>query len=171
MRTHFVNIAVNLLFCGFLLLSCNENRQDLLCKTWKGVALKNDRMDQDIRNMQTYIDTLGDKDAYLQSQFDIDSLKALLQAELNKGLQKQQEALESTRMEFRRNGIIISHSAQTTDTAQFQLKGENDIQITETKGNHKQLHYQIISLTRDTLKMQIEESGEINLVTMIPVKN
>lgn len=173
MRIVFINIAVKFIFCSILLASCKTDNQSLLRRKWKSVELKNPQMDNEIASMKVYIDTIGDNDAALRKQINIDSLKALLQTELNNAIREQQISLENTLMDFKSNGVVYTTSIQGVDSAMYSIDDENNIVIEEAKlkGYGETMKFQILKLNADSLKLKMIDYGDTSYVTMVPVKD
>lgn len=172
MRFDFMNIAVKAVFCTIIWCACATDNHSLLCKKWKSVALSNPKMDAEITSMQTYIDTIGNKDPDLKDQVNIDSLKMLLKAELDNAIKEQQVTLENTLMEFKSNGVVYTTSIQGTDSAMYSIDDENNIVIDEAKlkGYGETMKFQILSLSKDSLRVKIIDYGDTSFVSMVPAK-
>lgn len=129
-------------------------------------------MDAEIVSMQTYIDTIGNADAALRKQINIDSLKLILKAELDRAIKDQQISLENTLMEFKPNGVIYTTSIQGTDSAMYSLDDENNIVIEEAKlkGYGETIKFEILTLNKDSLRLKMIDYGDTSFVSMIPVK-
>ncbi len=129
-------------------------------------------MDAEITSMQTYIDTIGNKDPDLKDQVNIDSLKMLLKAELDNAIKEQQVTLENTLMEFKSNGVVYTTSIQGTDSAMYSIDDENNIVIDEAKlkGYGETMKFQILSLSKDSLRVKIIDYGDTSFVSMVPAK-
>ena len=172
MRIHFMNIATKVLFCAIIWSACQTDKNSMLCKKWKSVALFNQKMDAEISSMQAYIDTVGNLDPTLSKQINIDSLKMLLKAELDNAIMEQQVTLENTIMEFKTNGVIYTTSIQGTDSAMYSIDEENNIVIDEAKlkGFGETMKFKILTLSKDSLRVKIIDYGDTSYVSMIPAK-
>jgi hypothetical protein len=176
MRSVFINNAVKIIFCSMILGSCASDTKDLLCKKWKSVQLKNPQMDQEIASMQAYIDTIGNQDVALRQQINIDSLKAILQTELNNAMSEQQISLENTLMDFKSNGIVYTTSIQGVDSAMYKIEKDKDetviiIDEATLKGYGETMKFEILTLKKDTLLLKMIDYGDTSYVTMVPVKS
>lgn len=169
MKSKFINIFCLVLICSTTFLACKSSQKDLLCKKWKTVALKNSKMEQEVLFMQQYIDTLGQNDPELKTLINIDSTKMMLKAEMEKSTKEQQLALENTLMEFKSNGVAYTTSIDGVDSAMFTIE-ENFIKIDEAKlkGVGETMTFEILNLTKDSLKLQMIDYGDTSVVLMIP---
>lgn len=141
----------------------------MLCKKWKTVSFTNAKMDQEMKFMQEYIDTLGQNDPELKASINLDSTKMALQTVMEASLKEQKQALENTLMEFKTNGVTYTTSIDGVDSAMFTLE-DNLIKIDEAKltGVGESMTFEILSLSKDTLKMQLVDYGDTSVVVMIP---
>ncbi|HMT36945.1 MAG TPA: hypothetical protein PKC41_13875 [Chitinophagaceae bacterium] len=140
------------------------------------MQLKNPQMDQEIASMQAYIDTIGNQDVALRQQINIDSLKAILQTELNNAMSEQQISLENTLMDFKSNGIVYTTSIQGVDSAMYKIEKDKDgtviiIDEATLKGYGETMKFEILTLKKDTLLLKMIDYGDTSYVTMVPVKS
>lgn len=121
--------------------------------------------------MKQYIDTLGAQDIALRSAVNLDSTRNVLQRELDQLLQQQAYDRDHTYMDFRPNGVVYTSTADQTDSAMYKVE-ENAIKIDEAalKGHGETMTFEILSVSKDTLKLQLIDYGDTSLITMIPVR-
>lgn len=155
----------------FITIACNDSKTKLLYQKWKTIQLQNTKMDQEIATMRAYIDTLGNQDPELAKAINLDSVKALLSADLEHSLADQKAALANTLMEFKPNGISYTTSIDGTDSAAYQLEG-NFIKFDEAKlkGIGETMTFEILQLSADTLKVKLIDYGDTSIATMIPAR-
>ncbi len=149
--------------------SCAENQQKLLCKKWKTVALYNSKMQSELDFMLKYIDTLGSNDSELRQSVNLDSIKNLLRSELQVSEDEHRLALENTIMEFLPNGKTYSKSIDGEDSAMYTIE-DNAIKIDEAKlkGYGETMTFDIIKLTKDSLKIRFINFGDTSLISLVP---
>jgi hypothetical protein len=72
-------------------------------------------------------------------------------------------------MEFKSNGIAYTTSIDGIDSAMYTIEN-NFIKIDEAKlkGVGETMTFEILSLSKDTLKMQLVDYGDTSVVVMIP---
>ncbi len=162
------NLAA-LILLVFIMSSCNGGKSKLLCQKWKTVALKNSTMERSIQEMRDYIDTVGLRDEELRNAIDIDSAKRDLEDKLNKTLLEQKIAEQSTLMEFNANGVCYTTSADGVDSAMYTIE-DDFIKIDEAKlkGFGETMTFEILKLSRDSLRIRLIDYGDTSIVTMIP---
>lgn len=173
MRKYFINIAINSVLFSVFFVSCKNNQQELLSKKWKSVHLENNKMNEEINSMKIYIDTLGENDPDLRKQINVDSLKSILNIQLENAVREQQMSLDNTMMDFKENGVVYTTSIQGVDSAMYHIDEDNHIVIEEQKlkGYGETMKFEILTLNSDTLLIKMIDYGDTSIVTMIPIKN
>ncbi|MBK7690983.1 MAG: hypothetical protein IPJ31_07660 [Bacteroidetes bacterium] len=80
--------------------------------------------------------------------------------------------MENTIMEFKSNGVIYTTSIQGTDSAMYSIDDENNIVIDEAKlkGYGETMKFNILTLSKDSLRVKIIDYGDTSYVSMIPAK-
>jgi hypothetical protein len=171
MNLKIINKLSTLILLTFVLSSCGNGRDKLLCQKWKTVGLKNSTMDKGIKEMRAYIDTVGLYDEELRKTIDLDSAKKDLEDKLNKTLLEQKVVQESTFMEFNPNGVCYTISTEGIDSAMYSIE-EGSIKIDEAKlkGFGETMTFEILKLTKDTLSLRMIDYGDTSVVTMIPIR-
>jgi hypothetical protein len=161
----FVSLIITCLF------SCKSNNQDNLFQKWQTVAIQNHKMDDEIKKMKDYIDTVGNLDQEIHKATDVTLLKKELQAELEKNLSDQKLAFENTFMEFTSNFLMITTSIEGIDSAMYKIEDPFiKVDDAKLKGYGESMTFEILSLTKDTLKLKLIDYGDTSIATMIPVK-
>ncbi|HMN32314.1 MAG: hypothetical protein IT215_03290 [Chitinophagaceae bacterium] len=171
MRINFINISIKTLISCLFIQACSTNNVQLLQKKWKSVELRNPQMDEELRLMKIYIDTVS-RQAPMMQKTDIDSLKKALQFELDEMLKQQHTILENTLMEFQSNGVVYITSIDGVDSALYRIE-EGDIVVDEVglKGYGEMMKFKILSLTQDSLSLKTIIYGDTSYVNLIPIKN
>lgn len=120
--------------------------------------------------MKDYIDTLGTNDPELRTHGNLDSIKQALRDDLGQSLRQQAYDREHTFMEFKPGGIVFTITAGHTDSAKYTIE-ENSIKIDEAalKGHGETMTFDILVLSKDTLKLRVVDYGDTSLITMVPV--
>lgn len=171
MLQKIVNISMFFVCILIGFTACNNDKKDLLCKKWKTIGLKNAKMDAEIASMRTYIDTLGKQDPELAKAMDLDSVKALLTADLEKSLRDQQTALANTLMEFKTNGVSYTTSIDGVDSAYYELE-DSFIKFDEAKlkGHGETMTFEILKLEKDSLIVKLVDYGDTSVAIMVPAQ-
>ena len=169
MKLKIVNILASFFITLVFLVACKDANKDLLCKKWKTIALHNTKMDEEIKFMEQYVDTIGQNDPELRMAVNLDSAKLILKDEMQRSLFEQKQAIENTLMEFKSNGVAYTTSIDGIDSAMYTLEN-NFIKIDEAKlkGVGETMTFEILSLSKDTLKMQLVDYGDTSVVVMVP---
>ena len=169
MKLKIINILASFFIAVVFLFRCKDANQDLLCKKWKTIALQNSKMEQEIKFMEQYVDTIGQNDPELRMAINLDSAKMQMKEEMQQSLFEQKQAIENTLMEFKSNGIAYTTSIDGIDSAMYTIEN-NFIKIDEAKlkGVGETMTFEILSLSKDTLKMQLVDYGDTSVVVMIP---
>jgi hypothetical protein len=169
MKLKIINILASFFIAVVFLFGCIDANQDLLCKKWKTIALQNSKMEQEIKFMEQYVDTIGQNDPELRMAINLDSAKMQMKEEMQRSLFEQKQAIENTLMEFKSNGIAYTTSIDGIDSAMYTIEN-NFIKIDEAKlkGVGETMTFEILSLSKDTLKMQLVDYGDTSVVVMIP---
>jgi hypothetical protein len=171
MNAKIINITLAFGLISLVFSSCKENKKDILCQKWKTIALSNPKMEEEINYMKNYIDTLGNEDEALRKEMNLDSVKMLLRADFENSMKEQQLALENTLMEFKPNGVAFMTSIDGKDSAMYTIE-DNFIKLDEAKlkGHGETMTFEIMKLTKDTLRIKLIDYGDTSLATMIPTK-
>jgi hypothetical protein len=171
MYKNFINKILPIACLALLLFSCTSSNKKLLCQKWQTHTLQNAKMEEEIKAMQTLIDTLGQNDPALHIEIDVDSAKRILQSEFNTSLEEARLAKENTFMEFKSNGVVVTTSIDGVDSALYKVE-DKWIKVDEAslKGHGESMTFEILSLSKDTLKMKIIDYGDTSFVVMIPAK-
>ena len=171
MHPKIINISTLLLGIAICVIGCKDEKKDLLCRKWKTVKLQNTKMDVEVATMRAYIDTLGNNDPELAKALDLDSVKAILSADLERSLADQQMALANTLMEFKSNGVSYTTSIDGADSAYYELEG-NFIKFDEAKlkGHGETMTFEILKLEKDSLLVKLIDYGDTSIATMVPAQ-
>jgi hypothetical protein len=163
-----INISIFIALLAAL-VACKDEKKALLQKKWKTYQLQNNKMDMEVAYMRTYIDTLGKNDPELANALNLDSVKAILTADLERSLNEQQTALSNTLMEFKSNGVAYTTSIDGIDSTSYTIEG-NYIKLDEAKlkGLGESMTFEILKLEKDTLRIKLIDLGDTSIVTMIP---
>lgn len=161
-----------LLVISLFLTQCKEDKKDLLCKKWRTVAFENRKMEEQIAYFERFIDTISYNHNEFSSPADVDSLKKIYKEELDAMRQEQKMALENNTMEFRRDGITYTTSIEGPDSAFYEIEDENFIKIDEgkLKGVGETLTFEILKLTKDSLRIRFVDFGDTSIALMVPTK-
>ncbi len=171
MRAYFINISTKLLFCCLFLQACHSNDGSLLHKKWKGVELKNPKLDDNIALNKIFIDTLTINNTDFHNQ-NIDSIKSSLRQELDNIINEQKILLENTLMDFKTNGVVYIHSIDGVDSALYKYEnGEIVVDEEALKGYGELMVFKVLNLTNDSLRLKTIIYGDTSYITLVPIKN
>jgi hypothetical protein len=171
MKSTINHLFLIIFYFSTYLFSCKTNENKHLYQKWKSVSLQNNKMDDEIKKMQDYIDTVGNLDKEIGKATDIHLLKAELKADMEKGIAEQKQALENTLMEFTQNNMMISTSIDGVDSVMFEIE-ENTIKLDDAKlkGYGESMTFTILKLSKDSLRLQLVDYGDTSIINMIPTK-
>jgi len=169
---------LSILFLSMLCLSCKRDKKDLLVRNWNAVKLDNPQMDDMIKQQQFFIDTFGKTtDAVANIQLygtsNLDSLKTLLQSQLDSFKVLQQLALKNTWFNFKKNGTAILTFNGATDSTKWSFDDEGTLILDELQGQSagEKLKMQVVQLNDTALKLRFTENNVNSVVTFHPEKN
>lgn len=161
------------LFAVFLFgTACQSSSDDLLVGQWQAVQLRNDGLQDLIRQERALLDTIGRQTppSEWEARFgtrNLDSLKEEGRAALD-GLEAQQSAaLRDTRFEFREDGIALVNFGEGPDSARYKLNEENRLVLDELalKGAGANLVMDVERLTADSLRLRFTDNGTTSTVS------
>lgn len=167
-----------LFFIPVLLLACQPSKKDMLVRNWHAVSLYNPELNDMLLKQQKFIDTVGQSttraaDDSLYGFHNIDSIKVLLQKQLDSFKQMQQQALENTYFNFKKNGQAILTFGGNTDTTKWYFDDEGALMFDEMqeKGTGTSFKMIVQHLSDTALKLKFVQKDVSSVVTFHPVKN
>jgi len=148
-----------------LCISCHPAEHKLTGK-WQAVHLDNPALAEMIRNQQTFIDTLGtnttpEQNDTLYGVRNTDSMRRVLQLQVDSFRAMQEQTLQHTQFEFRKDKVAIVHFGDTPDSAAWYIEDDDVLVLDEArlKGAGNKTRMEIEALTGDTLKLRFTENG------------
>ncbi len=160
------------------LSSCTNSKEKKLMGKWVAIAMESPRLEQEIKEAQRFIDTVGshttpDENMALYGVRDMDSLRTLLKEQMELTLVEQKRLIDSTWLDFLKGGIIASNfGAPQPDTINWYLDDEGDLILDEMKmkGSGDKVRMEITTLTNDTLRLRFNENGYSSTATFVRKK-
>lgn len=161
-----------------LLFSCQPSKKDMLVRNWHAVNLYNPELDDMLQKQQLFIDTVGKSTSPAANDsiygfHNMDSIKVVLQKQLDSFKLMQQQTLENTYFNFKRNGQAILTFGGYTDTTKWYFDDEGALMLDELKEKGAGTSFKMIvqHLSDTALKLKFIEKDVSSIVTFHPVKN
>lgn len=161
-----------------LLFSCQPSKKDMLVRNWHAVNLYNPQLDDMLQKQQLFIDTVGKSTSPAANDsiygfHNMDSIKVVLQKQLDSFKLMQQQTLENTYFNFKRNGQAILTFGGYTDTTKWYFDDEGALMLDELKEKGAGTSFKMIvqHLSDTALKLKFIEKDVSSIVTFHPVKN
>jgi hypothetical protein len=169
--------ALCIILCSFVLFACKhrgENRRTMLIHSWHATKLENKEFDSFFANSQAYIDTVGKghdaaTNIALYQVANMDSMRVILQAQLDSAKKMHADAVLNTTFNFRNDSVAVMSFNGQVDSSRWYLSG-NDTVILEDMhqvGGPK-IKMLILNLSTDELKLKMEENNATSTVTFRP---
>ena len=144
----------------------------MLLGSWHGVKMEEPGMDSFFINSQHYIDTFGkngspESNMELYGVANMDSLRNILQLQLDSTKAVEQNAVTNTIFTFRQNGTIITSFSGNLDTGGWSLKDDKSLILQQLTGKDSGMtqNAEIISIDKDELKLRFEQDHSFVNVT------
>ncbi|MGN6567769.1 MAG: hypothetical protein ACTHJ0_07445 [Flavipsychrobacter sp.] len=161
-----------------LLFSCQPSKKDMLVRNWHAVNLYNPELDDMLQKQQLFIDTVGKSTSppandSIYGFHNMDSIKVVLQKQLDSFKLMQQQTLENTYFNFKKNGQAILTFSGYTDTTKWYFDDEGALMLDELKEKGAGTSFKMIvqHLSDTALKLKFIEKDVSSIVTFHPVKN
>lgn len=169
MRKPIILLAITV-----LLFSCNS-KDDKIIRKWQANSVTDTYADSLIRLQQYFIDTVGktsDSLANAMRYGNLDSLKAVLQQELDVHTGRQHEIIRNTWFNFMADSVaFISFGGSGTDTCTWYVANKTDLILIDRKtgfqGNAIKMN--IAELSDTSLKLTIKQPETERTITLRPV--
>ena len=160
-----------------LLTACQmkRNKKDMIVGQWQASRLENAQMDSGLILGQKFIDTVG-KNSDAATNFKVygtsnmDSLRHVMQQQLDSMKIAQDEAIKNTIFNFRKDGMAILTFSGRTDSAKWHYDQEGNsivLDITQGQDNTK-LNMDVAAISDTVLKLKFVENGASSTVTFHP---
>lgn len=161
-----------------LLFSCQPSKKDMLVRNWHAVSVYNPTLEDMLQKQQIFIDTVGKSTSLIADDsiygfHNMDSIKTVLQNQLDSFKLMQQQTLENTYFNFKKNGQTILTFGKDTDTTKWYFDDEGALMLDELKekGTGTALKMIVQHLSDTALKLKFIEKDVSSIVTFHPVKN
>ena len=165
------------LFCLAALQSCKESREDQLVGEWQEVAVVNPQLEEAIIEQQVFSDTVGrtttpEQNLALYGTADIEAMRAGLKVNLDSFRKSQFEAVQATRFDFKKGGLLYIHSMDGVDSSNWYLDDDGALIMDEAKlkGAGNKIRMEISELSDTLLKLQFTEQYLTSTAVFKPVK-
>jgi len=166
-----------LLLTTIVLFSCKTNKQKTLTGTWHAISLESKEMDSVLTQGQLFIDTVGKNtnaaaDIQLYGTVNMDSLKHVLQSQLDSVKLMQAEAVKGTVFQFRKDSVAILTFSGKTDSMKWHLDTDTSITLSPLGGigSIEEIRMEIIAVSDTAMRLRFRESGATSIVTFHPEK-
>jgi hypothetical protein len=170
------NILIFILLCIFF-FSCKPDRKALLTRTWRANTLDNPQMEDILVNGQKFIDTVGANtgataNMELYGTNNIDSLKIVMQMQLDSVKAMQQNTVHQTIFTFRKDGVAILQFNGSVDSSKWYFDDQGNIVLDEMKenGGGDKIKMEVLNLSDTALKLNFKENETNSAVTFHPDK-
>ncbi len=171
-----MNRPVQYLPLLFLFAACKPSKKEQLVGTWQAQHLRNDGMENAIREQRTLLDTLGNTTPASEWQArygvtNLDSFKKEGLAALDVIQMQMADAVRKTRFQFRNDGVAIVNFGEGPDSAKYTLDEEGNLVLDELalKGAGAKLSMTIEQLTNDSLRLHLVDNGMPSTVSFVRV--
>jgi hypothetical protein len=168
-------ILVCIAFVPVLLTSCKRHKKDMIIGQWQAFHLQNAQMDSEMLTGQKFIDTVGTHtDAATNMQLygvaNMDSMRHIMQQQMDSMKIIQEEAIKNTVFNFRKDGMAILTFSGRTDSAKWHYDEEgNAIVLDIMQGqDDTKLDMEVAALSDTLLKLKFVENGSASTVTFHP---
>lgn len=155
-----------------LIASCKHKPKYAIEKTWHAIALESKEMDSVLVQGQQFIDTVGtntnaDQNLLLYGSKNIDSVKKVLQVQLDSIKIMKNAALESTIFRFGPDSVAYLSFSGRTDSMKWYKDTDSTILLTPLglTGTLDEIKMTIIQLNEKQLKLKFMENGASSIVT------
>lgn len=158
-----------------LMASCTTSRDKQLLGKWKAIQMESPRLDQEIKDAQLFIDTVGKNTTSAQNKElygveNMDSVRDIMKEQIDLTIKEQKRMIDSTWLNFLQNGIVASNfGAPQPDTINWYLDEEGALILDEMKmkGGGDKVVMEILTLTDDTLRLRFNENGYSSTATFM----
>jgi len=164
------------IFCSVVLLAaCQHSKRDMLIGSWQAVSIDNPQMDALMTQGQIFIDTVGKHtdaatNASLYGVTNIDSMRHVLQLQLDSVKKMRRVSLASTMFTFRKNGMAMFTFGTFKDSTKWYFDDGGSLMLDDLKEKDAagKIKLQIATLTDTLLKLQLTEDGVTSSVSFHP---
>ena len=154
------------------LASCTQSKEEMITGKWLAVQVDNPQQDQLLKEQDAFIDTFGkNTDAATNLAMygfsNVDSARESLRAEFKDYKDMQKHAIENTLFDFRKDHTIVFNFSGQTDSAKWALEKDGKLTIDDSKMKAKGniIKMDVITLTKDSLKLKFNDQGGTSTVT------
>lgn len=150
----------------FLLVSCQPDKEKLIIGKWKAVSISNPQLEQQLKEQQQFIDTMGQSGSAAEVAAaygfsSIDSLKKNMQSDLDQYKARKEQELADSWFEFREDGVALLNFGAGPDSAAWSFDDEGSLILDDQKlkGAGGKVIMEVDSLTSQVLYLTYTEDG------------
>ena len=165
--------VIYLLFLSVILFSCKPNKRALIMGKWNAVNMENPSLDSFFKKSQQYIDTIGSThdsatNVATYGSNNMDSMRQLLQLQLDSAKNMQEDAVVKTQFNFRKDNIVILAFNGNTDSSKWFIDSKDNLVLTDLNnagGAADNLKMEILSINDSVLKLKFAQNNIFSTVT------
>lgn len=158
-----------------LTAACKPKREDLLTRKWQEVSLVNKQTDM-TKSQDAFIDTLGSHttpadNIRLYGTVNIDSLKTAWRGSNEQAKIQQQQIVQHTWFDFRKDGVVYFQSRSGPDSAAWYFEEDGGLLVLDKqklKGTGNILRMEVLSLSDTALRVRFNLNGLSNEASFVP---
>jgi hypothetical protein len=153
------------------LTSCSNN--SAIVGYWKVLEVKNPNLNKQIEAALMDIDTTGNNDEVIGQYINKDSLKRARKAALQTDIDEQQALVKSLHFDFKANERVYISTLAGTDSALWRIEDKTNLVIDgpALTGIGDAELYEILLLSKDTLRLKNVAGADSVIFTLVPAKN
>jgi len=176
---HKLSLLSVIVFIGlFSVSSCKPSKEKMILGKWQAINMESPKLDQQIADTKNYIDTIGKsttpaQNLELYGVSNMDSMRLLMQQQLDMTLAEQKRMIDETWIEFMKKGIVATNfGAPQPDTINWYFDDDGALMLDEMKmkGTGSKIKMDIIKLEKDTLKLSFSENGFESTATFLKTR-
>jgi hypothetical protein len=144
-------------------------------RSWRAAKMENPQLDSFFRVSKLYIDTLGrhSDDATnleLYGSTNMDSVRKLLNFQLDSAFKMQMNTVKSTVFTFRKDSVAILYFDNTVDSCKwyFDQAGKLNMQPLYDTDLTNNLNIRVLALSDSVLRLKFIEEGSASIITFRP---
>jgi len=170
-------LIIPVLLAATLLSACGNSKEKMLTGKWQAVKLDNAELEKQIEESRRVMDTIGshttpEMNRQLYGESNIDSLKAMISAQIDESKLMQQYFLDHTSFEFRKDKVAVLVFGGEPDSANWYFDDEGALVLDDMKlkGSGDKTKMEVVSLTDSTLQLRYTENGITSVASFRAVK-
>jgi hypothetical protein len=152
--------------CILLFSACKQSREDTISKKWQAAKVENPDLEKQIAASKVFFDTVGrntnaDANEQLYGVRNMDSMRQVLNEQLDSFVAMQEHTVQNTWMDFKKDSVLIADFGNGADTVTWYFNEDGDLMIDEmaAKGTGDVIKMQVLQLEDTLLKVKFTENG------------